>query len=67
MISLYDYLGKAAGAELGKQVADYAAFKKAKFETREVVNLRYTGKVMLYEKSFLDEFFKVQSVIGTNR
>ena len=67
MLSLYDYLGHAAGPELGAQVADYASLKKAKFETREVANPRYTGKVMLYEKSFLDEFFKVQSVIGTNR
>jgi hypothetical protein len=67
MLSLYDYLGKAAGTDLGKQVADYAAYKKAKIETRDVSNPRYTGKVMLYEKSFLDEFFKIQSVIGTNR
>ena len=67
MISLYDYLGHAAGAELGKQVAEYASLRKAKFETRKVTNPRYTGRVMLYERSFLDEFFKVQSVIGTNR
>jgi hypothetical protein len=67
MLSLYDYLGRAAGAELGKQVADYAAFKKTKIETRDVSNPRYTGKVMLYEKTFLDEFFKIKSVIGTNR
>ncbi len=59
MLSLYDYLGKAAGKELGKQVAEYAMLKNAKVETREVSNLRYTGKVMLYEKSLLDEFFNV--------
>lgn len=58
MISLYDYLGKPAGKELGAQVAAFAASKKAKFETRQVTNPRYTGKVMLYEKSLLDEFFK---------
>ena len=67
MISLYDYLGKAAGNELGKQVAAYAAVRKAKFDTRKVTNPRYIGKVMLYEKTFLDEFFKVKAVIGTNR
>ena len=67
MVSLYDYLGKAAGAELGKQVADYAAVRKAKFETRTVTNPRYNGIIMLYEKTFLDEFFKVKAVIGTNR
>ena len=59
MVSLYDYLGRAAGSELGKQVADYASLKKAKFETREVSNPRYTGKVMLYERTLLDEFFKL--------
>jgi hypothetical protein len=67
MLSLYDYLGKAAGSELGKQVAEYAKIKNTKIGIREVANPRYTGKVMLYEKSFLDDFFKVQSVIGTNR
>lgn len=57
-MSLYDYLGKAAGKDLGKQVADFAAARNAKIETREVVNPRYTGKVLLYEKELLDEFFK---------
>ncbi len=57
MLSLFDYLGHPAGKELGKQVAEYAMLKNAKVETREVSNLRYTGKVMLYEKSLLDEFF----------
>jgi hypothetical protein len=66
MVSLFDYLGKAAGAELGKHVADFAITKKAKIETREVSNPRYTGKVMLYERTLLDEFFKLnpQMVIG---
>ncbi len=66
MLSLYDYLGKAAGKELGAQVAAFAAFKKAKYETRYVSNPRYTGKVMLYERELLDEFFK-ESVIEANR
>jgi hypothetical protein len=60
MISLYDYLGHAAGAELGKQVAEYASLKKAKFETRKVTNPRYTGNVMLYERTLLEEFFTVR-------
>ena len=67
MVSLFDYLGHPAGSELGKQVAEYASLRKAKFDTRKVTNPRYTGRVMLYERSFLDEFFKVKSVIGTNR
>ena len=67
MMSLYDYLGRAAGTKLGKQVAEYATLKKTKTETRDVSNPKYTGKVMLYEKSFLDEFFKAQSVTEANR
>jgi hypothetical protein len=67
MVSLYDYLGRAAGAELGKQVAEYAKIRNQRFETRTVVNPRYSGEIMLYEKTFLDEFFKAKSVIGTNR
>ena len=59
MVSLFDYLGHAAGKELGKHVADFATIKKAKIETREVSNPRYTGKVMLYERTLLDEFFKL--------
>ena len=57
MISLYDYLGHAAGPELGKQVA-YAAEKAGiKHEIREVSNYRYKGPIMLYPESFLDNFF----------
>ena len=36
MMSLYDYLGRAAGPELGQQVAQAAAKKKIKFDTRFV-------------------------------
>lgn len=59
MLSLYDYLGKAAGAKLGAEVNASAQSKQIKFSIREVSNPKYTGKVMLYPKSFLDEYFKV--------
>ena len=54
MLSLYDYLGRAAGPELGQQVASAAARKKIKFGTRYVEQGGYKGDVMLYPKSFLD-------------
>ena len=57
MMSLYDYLGRAAGPELGQQVAQAAARKKVKFQTRYVEQGGYKGDVMLYPKSFLDEYF----------
>ena len=62
MQSLYDYLGQAAGEELGKQVADYAKLRKAKYSTRHISNPKFKGNVMLYEKSFLDEFFTAQRI-----
>jgi hypothetical protein len=62
MISLYDYLGKAAGAELGKKVWNYARIRKPKRDVRNISNPKYKGKVMIYEKGFLDEFFKVQKI-----
>ena len=58
MMSLYDYLGYAAGEALGKEVAKYASEKKAKFGRRYVENKKFKGEVMLYERSFLDSFFK---------
>ena len=57
MMSLYDYLGQAAGSELGKQVASAAARAGVKHQVREVSNPVYKGPVMLYPKSFLDNFF----------
>jgi len=58
MISLYDYLGRAAGPDLGKQVATAAAKAGVKSEIREVSNIKYSGPIMLYPKSFLELYFK---------
>ena len=57
-ISLYDYLGRAAGNELGKQVADYASASLVPHQARQVANTKYTGPVMLYPKAFLELYFK---------
>ena len=65
MMSLYDYLGRPAGSELGQQVAAAAAANYVKFETRHVSTKTYSGKIMLYPKSFLDNFFGGVSE-GTN-
>ena len=58
MMSLYDYLGRAAGPELGQKVATAAAAAGVKGETRQVSNPVYRGPVMLYPKAFLDLYFK---------
>ena len=58
MISLYDYLGHAAGSDVGQQVAFAAAKAGVVTETRQVSNPVYKGPVMLYPRSFLDLYFK---------
>jgi hypothetical protein len=56
-MSLYDFLGKAAGTELGKEVADEAKEQGQKIITKEVKNKAYTGKVMMYNIDFLTKYF----------
>ena len=58
MMSLYDYLGRAAGPELGQKVSKAAAAAGVKGSMREVSNPVYKGPVMLYPKAFLDLYFK---------
>ena len=58
MISLYDYLGHAAGPDLGKKVASAAAKAGVKHEMREVNHKGWNGPIMLYPRAFLDLYFK---------
>ena len=62
MLSLYDYLGKAAGMELGARVCKSAIELKEKIKEREIDNPKYKGKVHLYRKEFLDSYFQVEQV-----
>jgi len=57
-VSLYDYLGHAAGPELGQEVATAARKAGVKGEIREVSNPKYRGPVMLWPKAFLDLYFR---------
>lgn len=57
-LSLYDYLGKAAGEELGKEVAKAAIQNNIPMQLREISNPKYTGKVSLYPKDFLEFYFR---------
>ena len=58
MKSLYDYLGRPAGSELGQEVATAARKAGVKGEVREVSNPKYRGPVMLWPTAFLDLYFK---------
>lgn len=57
MKSLFDYLGRAAGKQLGLEVATYAKQQKTQIETRQVSNPVYSGNVNLYTEDFLLSFF----------
>jgi hypothetical protein len=57
MMSLFEYLGYAAGSELGKEVYDTANKLRETIRTQEVSNPKYSGKVMLYRREFLDLYF----------
>jgi hypothetical protein len=57
-LSLYDFLGKPAGGELGREVAQAASKAGVKLETREVSTPNYTGIVYLYPKDFLEFYFR---------
>lgn len=55
--SLYEYLGHAAGPELGKRVYAAAEAKGICVDSHEVSNPKYTGVILKYPISFLDEYF----------
>jgi hypothetical protein len=65
-LSLFDYLGHAAGTELGKAVYDKAKETNQPVQQREVSNKTYSGKVMLYTQEFLDEYFKPPVIIDND-
>jgi 6-pyruvoyltetrahydropterin/6-carboxytetrahydropterin synthase len=59
MLSLFDYIGHAAGPALGKAVAKAAAQANVPILMKEVDTKNYKGKIMMYPRTFLDSHFKV--------
>jgi len=55
--SLYDHLGRAAGGQLGKQVAEAAVRDGIKIQTRQISNPKYEGIIMLYPLDWLENYF----------
>jgi hypothetical protein len=56
-VSLFDYLGYAAGPRLGKEVAEEAVRCNEKIAKKAISTRTYTGDVLLYRPQFLKEFF----------
>lgn len=59
LMSLYDYLKKPAGGELGKKVYTFVqeTNRTKLVKTRRISNPKYEGEVLLYPKHILDEYF----------
>jgi hypothetical protein len=56
--SLYEYLGRPAGSELGKAVAAAATQAKVKIDSHHVETPKYTGLILKYPVEFLKAYFK---------
>jgi hypothetical protein len=67
MMSLFEYLGYAAGSELGKEVAATAASLHETIREQYISNPKYTGNVKLYRREFLDEYFKQKVYEGEQK
>jgi len=63
-VSLFDYLGYPAGARLGADVYEVARRTREEVQTRIIETKLYKGKVMVYRKVFLDEYFKAKVVVN---
>ena len=56
-MSLFEYLGHAAGSELGKEVAETAVKLKETIHKKYIENTRYKGEILMYRREFLDTYF----------
>jgi hypothetical protein len=64
-MSLYDYLGKPAGSNLGEQVFRAASVSRIPVKTKEVTTPKYKGKIMMYPENWLIGYFSTgQSNFG---
>ena len=57
MVSLYEYLGRPAGGPLGIDVYNSAMRLNVPFAQHQISNPRYSGKIMLYPREFLNTYF----------
>ena len=58
LLSVFEYFGgKTPPHKTGEQVYEAAKKQGAVISSKEVSTTSYTGKVMLYERSFLDSYF----------
>lgn len=63
-LSLFDYLGRAAGSELGLEVEEAASKQNITIRIKQVTTKTYSGKINMYPKEFLDSYF-TKPALGT--
>jgi hypothetical protein len=64
-LSLYDYLGRAAGSELGYEVATIASEAKIEVRKRPAPSVSpYSKPINLYPLDFLQAVLTVQATIN---
>ena len=56
-LSLYDYLKKPAGRELGVRVSQAAQEANIPIQNKSVSNSTYSGLIQMYPESWLDTYF----------
>jgi hypothetical protein len=62
MISVYQYLGnRTPEYGTGAKIYNHAKSVGAKYEAEELNTPYYQGKIMLYEREFLDSYFNTNS------
>tara|TARA_R110000822_G_scaffold298443_1_gene421151 strand:+ start:581 stop:829 length:249 start_codon:yes stop_codon:yes gene_type:complete len=64
-LSLYDYLGRAAGPSTGESVKKYADENGVPFSTKQINNGGYKGTILTYPKSFLELYFREPDIEPT--
>ena len=62
-LSLYEFLGKAAGKELGAKVNLKSKELDIIVHYKKISNKEYTGLISLYHKYFLEQYFKENKLI----
>ena len=63
-ISLFEYLKRPAGTELGIQIRKTALVHGIEVKKRNVTTARYTGNVALYPKAWLDAWFRLYGSVN---
>jgi hypothetical protein len=64
MISVYQYLGnRTPDSGTGAKIYQHAKNSGAKYEAAELNTPYYQGKIMLYERGFLDVYFNKNTTV----